>query len=92
LDPARIKKTWLELEADDIDEPKEATIFMNNKTKITVTKQVLIPQGSVWGRLVVPAAAIVEGTNTFEFTLADDLGGSTEGYDILHAALVVCPR
>lgn len=84
-----LAKAWLEMEADDIDDVKEATIVLNGKTAIAVTGDVLIPQGSVWGRLAVPTGALVKGENKFEFTFADNLGGSTGGYEVHQASLVL---
>jgi len=89
IDPAAIAQAWLEMEGDDIDDTKEATILLNGKTPVAVTEDVLIPQGRVWGRLEVPASALVKGANTFEFTFADNLGGQTGGYEVHHALLVV---
>lgn len=89
IEPGAIAQAWLEMEGDDIDAPEEAAIVLNGKTPVKVTEDVLIPQGSVWGRLEVPVEAIVKGANTFEFTFADNLGGQTGGYEVHHAALLL---
>lgn len=88
FEPASIKSAWLELHADDIDEPREAKIASNG-TEITVTGEVLILMGTVRGRLVIPATALRRGENKVSFTFADNLGDSTEGYNILDASLVI---
>ena len=89
VEPAAIGQAWLEMEADGIDEPKEARILLNGATPVKVTEDVLIPVGSVWGRLELPIKAIVKGENTFEFTFADNLEGQTGGYEVHHAWLVL---
>ena len=60
LEPAEIKQAWLEMEADDIDAPREAKISCNG-TALTITRDVIIAQGSVRGRLDVPAPALRRG-------------------------------
>ncbi|MFH0963220.1 MAG: hypothetical protein V2A58_04315, partial [Planctomycetota bacterium] len=92
FDPASIAQAWLEMDADDIDETKEAAILLNGKTPVPVTGDVLIPQGSVWGRLSVPPSALAKGPNTFDFTFSDNLGGQTGGYEIHHAFLLLTTK
>ena len=88
-DPKKIDKAWLEMLVDDIDEPKEATIILNGKQRIEVSGPVLGEGAGHRGALVVPAEALVNGRNVFEFEFTDNLDGTTEGYIILNAALSV---
>ncbi|MFH0962921.1 MAG: sialidase family protein [Planctomycetota bacterium] len=89
FEPGEIKKAALEMMVDDIDEPKEATILLNGKTAIAVDESVLGEGADHYGRLTVPSEGLVKGKNTFEFTFADNLAGSTQGYIIMQASLVL---
>ncbi len=91
-DPDKIDKAWLVLIVDDIDEPKEATVVLNGKHPITVHESVLGEGEGHRGALIVPVSALVKGENTFEFTFADNLGGTTEGYSIMKAHLAVLTK
>ncbi|NQU76077.1 MAG: hypothetical protein HQ546_07185, partial [Planctomycetes bacterium] len=86
---AQIKRAWLEMLVNDIDEPKEATITLNGRTPIKIEGSVMGEAEGHFGRLAVPVAALVEGKNTFEFTFADNLADSTEGYIITDASLAL---
>jgi len=88
-EPKQVAKAWLEMTVDDIDEPKEATITLNGKKRLIVHESVLGEGASHQGALIVPIEALVEGRNTFEFVFADNLKGTTEGYEILEAALAL---
>ena len=85
-----IEKAWLRLSVDDIDETKEAGITLNARP-VAVHESVL-GEGEQSGVLVVPVDALVEGKNIFEFVFADDLGGTTEGYSVLAATLLIKQR
>jgi len=89
VDPGGFNGAWLELDAEDVDEPREAKITLNDKVVIEATDDILHPQFSVRGRLAVPLSALVMERNTLEFTFADNLGGTTQGYEIHYAALVL---
>ncbi|MFH0963937.1 MAG: hypothetical protein V2A58_07975 [Planctomycetota bacterium] len=89
FEPGQVKEAFLEVLVDDIDEPREATILLNGKTAIAVDESVLGEGADHFGRLTVPVEGLVKGKNTFEFTFADNLGGSTKGYVILKASLVL---
>ncbi len=84
-----VKNAWLELNVDDIDEPKEAVISLNGKTAIAVDSSVVGEGAGHSGWLLVPAKALVKGKNTFEFTFASNLDGATQGYTILGATLAL---
>lgn len=88
-EPKLIAKAWLELTVDDIDEPKEATITLNGKKRLTVHESVLGEGASHRGALIIPVDALVKGRNTFEFVFVDNLEGTTEGYEILEATLAL---
>lgn len=89
IDPKGIKKAWLEMLVDDIDEPKEAVIKLNGKVEIKIEGGVIGEGVGNRGRLVVPPGAILKGTNTFEFEFADNLMHGTKGYIINEAILLL---
>ena len=89
VDTKEIREAWLEMNVDDIDEPKEARITLNGKTRIKVEGAVLGEGSGHFGKLFIPVSALREGNNEFEFVFADDLAGSTGGYTILDASLVL---
>ena len=89
---AHIRDAWLDLIVDDIDESKEAILMLNAETPIPVVGGILGESGHQ-GRLAVPVAGLVAGRNTFTFMFADNLGGTTGGYFITDASLVLAvPR
>gem|GEM_PF-1081569 len=91
-DPADIGKAWLELTVDDIDDPKEAVIVLNDEHRIEVNASVLGEGDGYSGALVVPVTALKRGRNVFKFTFADNLQGTTEGFTIQAAVLAVLPK
>ena len=91
-DPAGIAKAGLELIVDDIDDPKETVIVLNGEHRIEVNDTVLGEGDGYRGALIVPPAALKRGRNVFRFTFADDLEGTTEGFEIQAAALAVLPK
>ena len=92
VETRHIRKAWLDLIVDDIDETKEAILTLNDKTVIPVVGSVLGEAGHQ-GRLAVPVEALIAGRNTFTFTFADNLAGTTGGYIITDASLVLAvPR
>ena len=84
-----IQDAWLELGVDDIDEPKEAAIVLNGNARIEVQGTILGEGGGHFGRLSVPATSFRKGRNEIAFVFADDLNGTTAGYLITDASLVV---
>lgn len=91
-EPAKIERAWLVLVVDDIDAPAEATVMLNGRHPIAIHESVLGEGEGHRGALLVPVEALVKGRNTFEFTFADNLDGTTEGYSILDAYLAVLAK
>ena len=89
-DPVSIEQAWLKVTVDDIDEEQEARIKLNGKP-VSVHRSVL-GEGLTQGVLTVPVTALVKGRNVFEFVFANDLRGTTEGYRITKARLVLKAR
>ena len=87
--PEDINAAWLELIVDDLDAPREAVITVNANTELPAAGDII---GDGWGhagRLPVDIEALVKGRNTFEFSFADNLGGSTGGYYVREACLLL---
>ena len=89
MNPKKIKRAWLELLVDDIDDSREATIILNGGTRIRSQGGVLGEGAGHRGRLIVPVDALVEGANTFEFEFSDNLNGQTRGYTINESLLLL---
>jgi len=78
----------LELVVDDIDAKSEATITVNGQPLAVVDS--LLGEGKGFkGRMTVPVTAVKSGTNVASFTFASTLGGTTTGYAIMEAYLVL---
>jgi len=86
-DPASIDAAWLVMTVDDIDEAREAKLTLNGKP--VIVHDSLLGEGITTGTLVVPVDALVKGRNVFEFVFADNLGGTTEGFQISEAILAL---
>ena len=84
-----LKQAWLEMFVDDIDVPKEAKITLNDEIAVTAAGAVLGEGTGHFGRLELPVAALKQGRNRILFEFADNLNGTTAGYIIEEAALVL---
>lgn len=78
----------LAIEADDIDQPEEATLTVNDQ-KIAIPNTMLSDSGRRVGMIDVPLSALKQGANEIAFTFASNLGETTRGYDIFQATLVL---
>lgn len=78
----------LELLVDDIDAKDEATITFNG-VKLDVADSLLGEGKGFKGRMTVPVSAVKAGDNVVSFTFASKLGGTTTGYAIMDAYLVL---
>jgi len=82
---------------DDIDEPRETKIFVNGKGPFDPPPSCL-GEGAGPDRLgregfmKIDPKSLKPGDNELKFVFADNLGGSTGGFDILRALVVVVPH
>ncbi len=84
--------TLLWLSVDDIDVQKEARMFINDNGPHEVPASTLGEgkDGHV-GHMRLDAGLLKPGVNELKFVFADNLGGSTGGFDIMDA-MIVLPR
>jgi hypothetical protein len=88
--------TLLWLSADDIDAQKETRMFINGQGPFPVPASTL---GEAKGKsglgntghMQIKSDLLKPGLNELKFVFADNLGGSTGGFDILDA-MIVLPR
>ena len=78
----------LALVADDIDAKAEATITFNG-AKLEIADSMLGEGKGFKGRMTIPLASVKAGENRASFTFASKLGGTTTGYSIMEAYLVL---
>jgi len=90
-DPSAIDRVLLWMNVDDIDDPKEAQIFINEQGPIPITKSWLGEGISYQGFIELQPQILRGGDNKIRFVFTDNLGGTTRGYEILEAAVVVVP-
>lgn len=91
---AKLAVLWLLV--DDIDEPREAKIFINGEGPFDPPPTCLGEGAGPEklgreGFITIDPKSLKPGDNELKFVFADNLGGSTGGFDILRAVLVVVP-
>lgn len=84
-----VREAFLEMYVDDIDEPKEATVCLNGNPPLTLHPDMLGEGRGHHGKMEVPVAQLRAGRNEFTFAFVDDLGGTTKGYVIEGAQLLL---
>ena len=84
-------RAQLVVDGEDIDEPAEASLKINgNEGPIPAT--VLSGAGRRAGMIDIPLSALKQGANATVFTFESNLGGTTTGYRLLQAALVLTKK
>ncbi|MFH0964528.1 MAG: SUMF1/EgtB/PvdO family nonheme iron enzyme [Planctomycetota bacterium] len=84
-----VQRVVISLAVDDVDAPSEARIVLNGAEPLQLPGDLVADLGPHWGHLRLPLAVVKEGRNEISFTFADDLGGSTAGFDIPFAEVLV---
>gem|GEM_PF-3680650 len=87
-DPAVAVLALLDLTMADVDEPKEVEIRVNGKGPLAPPQAILSGEDPRRAELPVPIGMLQRGTNTVTFRFVDNLNGTTGGFDV-HAAAVV---
>lgn len=82
----------LALAADDFDARAELTITLNGGPPLPIPDALLSPSGRRVGLMDVPLAGLKPGENQVTFTFISNLGGTTGGFDVHEALLVLTPR
>ena len=89
IDPRDIKTARLALNAEDFDSPKEVVLSINGGKPLTIPNSLLSDTGSRLGFVDAPVDQLRPGKNTVAFTFASNLNGTTEGFDVPEALLVL---
>jgi hypothetical protein len=77
------------LVVDDIDDADEVVVMLNGRHPVAMHGSVLGEGSGHEGAVEVPVGALRKRSNTFDFTFADNLDGTTEGFVILKAELYI---
>ena len=89
VDPKRVKKAQLALRAEDFDSREEVVISLNAGKPLMIPDSLIADMGLRTGLIDVPVSQLRAGKNTVLFTFASDLKGSTKGFDVADALLVL---
>ena len=89
LVPAGVPCAALWLDVDDIDAPEETAIIINGHGPIYADGPLLGEGPEHAGYLPFPAAWLVPGDNTVTFEFTDNLNGTTSGFSIIDAKILV---
>ena len=92
VDPKNIKSAQLGLKADDFDSREEVIISLNGGKPLTIPDCLLADMGFRTGLVSVPVNQLRAGKNTVQFTFASNLKGTTKGFDVAEALLVLAMK
>ena len=82
----KAKTALLMLRVNDIDQSREADLFVNGKGPVEWPGSIL-GEDKHSGAVILDADHLRSGTNELRFVFADNLDGSTEGFLVLEAEL-----
>jgi len=92
VNPQDVRTAKLALIAKDFDDPAELTVTFNGSTPLTIPKELLSDSDARKGFIEIPTELLRRGENEVVFTFASDLDGSTEGFEVEEALLVLVLR
>jgi len=87
--PDRAKTARLTLTINDMDEVREAKIYINGKGPLGPPVGLLSPADTLTADLKVDPKWFKKGANEIEFVFADDLDGETQGFTVEEMVLVL---
>ena len=91
-DPVQYAKAQLALTSDDFDSREELTITLNGGSPLQIPDALLSDSGKRVGMMDLPLSALKSGANELTFTFVSNLGGTTGGFDVHEALLVLTPK
>lgn len=77
----------LDLTMEDVDEQKEVEIVINGNRPVAPPRTILSPEPPRRAQMSVPLSRLKQGENVITFRFADNLGGTTGGFDV-HAVTI----
>jgi hypothetical protein len=89
--PGGAKEAVLRLTINDMDEQKEAKIFINGKGPLAPPTGLLSPADTLTADLKVDPTWFKKGANKIKFVFADDLDGETQGFNVEEIELILNP-
>jgi len=89
VDLKNVKKARLALNAEDFDSPEELTISVNGADPLAIPDALIADTGFRTGFINVPLDQLRAGKNNVLFTFTSNLGGTTAGFDVLEALLIL---
>ncbi len=87
-DPNTVNKARLALSAEDFDEPAELTITLNGQP-LTIPKSLLAGSSAAIGFIEISPDLLRPGKNDVAVTFVSNLNGTTKGFSVLQAFLVL---
>ena len=87
--PDGAKTASLTLTINDMDEQKEAKIYINGKGPLAPPKDLLSPADTLTADLKVNPKWFKKGANEIKFVFVDDLDGETQGFTVEEITLVL---
>gem|GEM_PF-3063731 len=90
--PAEFKAVRAALVLADVDATEEVRVSFNGGAALTVPDPLLSDTGPRAGTLELPFGQLRQGRNELTFTFASDLNGTTGGFDVNDALLVLTPK
>ena len=73
----------------DVDHQEEVRIFVNDQGSLVPPEAILSGSGTESAMLDIPAQLLRRGDNEIKFVFASDLGGTTTGFAVKNAILLV---
>jgi len=80
--PGGAKAAKLTLTINDMDEQKEAKIYINGKGPFAPPEGLLSPADTLTADLKVDPKLLKKGANEIKFVFVDDLDGETQGFTV----------
>lgn len=87
--PGGAKAAKLTLTINDMDEQKEAKIYINGKGPLAPPVGLLSPADTLTAELKVDPKWFKKGANEIKFVFVDDLDGETQGFTVEEMALTL---
>ena len=91
-DLSKFAKAQFALTSDDFDSREELTITLNGGKPLHIPDTLISDSGKRVGLMDAPLSALKAGENQLTFTFVSNLGGTTGGFDVHEALLVLTAK
>lgn len=89
IDPKEVEKAQLGLTVEDFDSREEVKICFNGEKDLMIPDVLLSDKGYRMGFIDVPLHQLRPGKNLVEFTFTSNLCGTTQGFNVAEALMVL---